>query len=235
MKAVLFTCLGLVLAIGLNCSIDKRSGAFACTTNADCGDGRVCMDSFCVVETGSNPQMIDAARGSGSGSGSGSGHGSGSGSGSGNMCPATCTSCGSNGSGERTCDIDCSQKNCTNGTITCPTGFACTIMCSQNNDCPTVNCSTAAACAVTCSGDSSCEQVTCGSGACDVTCSGKDACHTDVNCGSACACTVECNIQNQACQQSTITCPISTVTGMACSAGIGCTSSTTFPGCNSCP
>jgi len=208
MKPALPVCFVLGLAVGLGCSIDRRSDTFACVKNSDCNSGRQCVDGFCVVE---GNQPIDAAPGSGSG----------------NTCPASCTSCSTNTAGQKTCDINCEQSDCSQGGITCPAGFACTVECNGNNDCRNgVSCGSALSCTVTCSNDQTCNKVTCGSGACNVTCSGKNSCQT-VDCGNACACDVTCSGQ-QSCLD--VTCGHDD----ACPDGANGCSSTLDLFCNTC-
>jgi hypothetical protein len=222
MKHAIFTCVALALAFGLHCSIDKRSDAFACNTTADCNSGRVCAGGFCVV-SGSG-EVIDAPRGSGVDAP----RAIDAGSGSNNMCPSNCTSCGSDGKGGKTCDIDCSQQNCSSGTVTCPAGYECTISCSNQNDCRTIDCVDSASCNIMCTGAQSCNRVTCGSGACNIQCVGQSSCKTNIDCGNSCACDVSCDQVDQTCT-GTVTCP----NNDACSTGLGC-SSMFNPLCNTC-
>lgn len=189
MKLVL--CIALALAAG--CSVNHRSGDFACDTGQRCADGRTCVAGFCVVVTDAGqadtPSPDDAA-----------------------VCPSQCTSCDL---AQRTCTIDCALNNGACGrAITCPAGWACNVDCSVANQCNSgVTCGTATSCTIACSGRQTCRNVTCGRGTCDVTCSGMGSCGDDVTCGPG-ACNVNC-LGTGACAGA-VSC------GAACSCDVTC-------------
>jgi hypothetical protein len=83
-------------------------------------------------------------------------------------CPADCSSCNET---MRTCLVECSDADDCDTSISCPSGWTCTINCN---------------------GDSACNDIVCNSGArCTITCNGAGSCG-DVNCDSACQCDVTC-------------------------------------------
>ena len=201
----------LVMTIALlaACSIQHRSGEYACTKQSDCNNGRTCTDGFCVLPGGNGPDAPKTIDSPGT-------HADAS------TCPAGCTACNP---AQHTCTIDCRSANC-NGSVSCPAGYKCDIQCDTDNSCRNgVDCSTALSCNVTCSGTGSCRNVACGLGPCDVACSGASSCR-GVACGNSCACDVTCT-GNQSCSD-TINC-----TSLACKSGLGCTSVPTV--CHSCP
>ncbi|HEY1547255.1 MAG TPA: hypothetical protein VGG28_05525 [Kofleriaceae bacterium] len=210
----------------LSCSIDKRSGAFSCTSSDQCDTGRVCVDGFCVVSGGSGTQ-IDAPQSMG-GSDAGGVNPPPDGS-TGDMCPAQCTTCSVAG---KTCEIDCTNDTCNdNGPLQCPDGYSCTIACGALDSCNDIDCTKAKACTVSCSGHGACQEVDCGTGECDITCTGHDACGGTIDCSQSCACDVTCGSGSTATNgpcQGDITCQ-----GVLCSLdGTGCSSQP--PGCNTC-
>ena len=221
MKPAIFSCVVLALVFGLHCSIDKRSDAFACNTTADCNTGRQCIGGFCVVEGSGNP--VDAPHGPGIDAPRPTDAGSGS-----NTCPAACTSCGSDNKGGKTCTIDCTVQDCSNGTITCPAGYECTITCSNQNDCRTIDCVNSASCDVMCIGAQTCNRVTCGSGECNIQCIGQSSCKTNIDCGNSCACDVACDQVDQTCGGN-VTCP-----NITCIDPPGCSSTLDPMTCNTC-
>lgn len=195
---------GTMIAVTGSCSINHRSDGFACTTNSDCTDGRVCNDGFCIVAGSIDASRGDAQRGDAGGN-----------------CPGMCTSCNTS---LKTCTIDCQQTNCTN-IVTCPTGYKCDIQCNADNSCRNgINCGGAASCSIDCISKESCQGVVCGPGPCDVACMGPATCK-NVACSNSCACDVLCT-GNQSCQQG-ISC-----SSLACTSGSGCTSVPAL--CHSC-
>jgi hypothetical protein len=169
----------LALALAA-CSISHRSQDYACTKQADCVQGRQCIEGFCVVPGGGGP--IDAAP-------------------PGNdakkpppdapppQCPPGCSSCDV---AHHTCKIDCTQTSCLDK-ITCPSGYACTIECNASGACRhTIDCMEGKSCDITCSTYGSCRDVQCGDGQCNVTCSGPSTCN-NVSCNNSCACDVSCS------------------------------------------
>jgi hypothetical protein len=110
----------------------------------------------------------------------------------GGTCPGICD----NGCAGNVCVINADSNNqFENGSVTCPAGFACHLVCSADDSCrnTTITCpADAYACDVDCTctgGDESCcrdADITCGAGTCDLSCSdGTDACDgTTFNCTS---------------------------------------------------
>ena len=217
MKHVVFAWITLAAALAVSCSVNHRSGDFACITSAECGGGRVCSDGFCV--SGDRPP--DAR---------------------GDACPATCTSCDL---ATRQCTIDCAVNPGTcNQQVVCPVGWSCNILCSTQGSCRSgINCASAKDCTIKCSGQQACRNVTCGAGACNLECSGRQSCSAllcgtgacsvdcsgrescvGVSCGLACACDVQC-VAGLSCSQ--VTCKA----GCA-SQPLGCSSKPL--GCNTC-
>jgi hypothetical protein len=217
-----------------SCSVNHRSGDFACTRTSECADGRVCSDGLCVL---TNPPPPDAG---------------GDGGIPGGACPATCSSCDG---ASRTCNIDCLlDSDVCARPITCPQGWNCMINCAADNSCRAgIDCRQAASCQVNCFADGSCRNATCGAGDCSfecdgtdscsgiacgtgasqVACNGENSCHDNnggaglgVDCSNACSCNVQCNLDS-ACLP--VTCPA----GCDGNTGEGCTARR--PGCNTCP
>lgn len=198
----------------VSCSINHRSGAYACETNADCEDGRVCSDDLCVVPGGTKPP--DAAIGDAAKPPDAPPDG--------RACPDVCTSCNTE---KKECIINCGMNpdGCTDAVV-CPAGWHCNVMCSVQNSCRQgVNCTNALSCNIACSGQGSCRMVACGPGKCDVNCTGQGACR-GISCGQSCGCDVNCS-NNAEC--SGVMC-----TEFQCrkTFGTGCTSQPF--GCNTC-
>lgn len=91
----------------------------------------------------------------------------------------------------RTCVIDCWLGGCSGTTVTCPSGWACEVLCDGDGACDqaTVECPDLYACSVRCSGEDACDVATirCGSGPCRVSCMdpGPDTCDgTTLECGT---------------------------------------------------
>lgn len=201
--------LGLaVLTTTSSCSINHRSGDYACTKQSDCSGGRTCTGGFCVAPGGavdapvaSDAPRVDAMM---------------------NVCPAQCTSCNF---GSQTCTIDCAVNNC-NGPLVCPTGWNCNIGCTTTNSCRGgIDCQNAASCSIACTGAGSCRNLDCGNNRCDVTCTGSASCRA-IDCSTSCGCDVKCN-PGAACDAVVCSSP-------QCDTGLGC-SSTQTPQCNTCP
>ena len=164
-----------------SCSVNHRSGDYACTGPSDCRDGRVCVDNFCVAP-GTTP--VDASRADAPMPQPDA-----------NACPAQCSSCNV---AAKACTIDCAVKSCVGTQIVCPQGWNCDVLCSTPNSCrsstpgtPAVVCTGTLSCNVTCSGDYSCRGVACGTGPCNVACEGLNSC-SSVRCNNACSCDVAC-------------------------------------------
>jgi len=191
------------------CSINHRSGDYACTKQSDCAAGRICTDGFCVLQM----QLDSGVKMDGANHPDG-----------GDTCPSPCTSCDL---GAKTCVVDCSvNPSACNNAVVCPTGFACDIRCSTSGSCKNgVNCLNAKSCAIDCSGTNSCRNLACGTGKCTVDCSGGSSCR-GVGCAQSCACDVTCHI-GSLCES--VTCPSGCFSGSQLP---GCTS--LAPGCNTC-
>jgi hypothetical protein len=39
----------LAVVIGASCLVDRRTSEYTCSTTADCGEGRICEDGYCVI------------------------------------------------------------------------------------------------------------------------------------------------------------------------------------------
>lgn len=181
MKSALVT-LGLACCTLAACSVSHRSQNYACTTQADCVQGRECLDGFCVVPGAADGGAFDAAPPGGDAKQPPPDAPP-------PQCPPGCTSCDV---GHHTCTIDCTQTSC-GGNIVCPTGYACTIECNASGACrKTIDCQQGTSCDITCSTYGSCRDVQCGDGKCNVTCSGPNSCN-NVSCNNSCACDVTCN------------------------------------------
>ncbi|MEZ4360079.1 MAG: hypothetical protein R3B48_07860 [Kofleriaceae bacterium] len=167
--------LAVVLALALvctvaACSIDRRSGDYACTTTPDCSAGRVCVDGDCVLGT----------------------------IGGGDQCPPECTRCEKDScivecalqecaritcpAGWR-CDFFCGAGNCNN--IDC-SNSECSFTCIGNNACRNIMCGTKP-CALTCTSRRACGDIDCeDSCACNVGCVTPDSCAGTVQCPLGC-------------------------------------------------
>lgn len=144
------------------CSIDHRTGDYACSSQRDCNSGRECVNGFCIV-----PGSIDASV---------------------DGCPGRCTSCNM---ATHTCTIDCAATNCA-ARVACPAGWACAVKCNVDGACGNgVTCAGTTSCSVDCTTKNTCSDVACGTGKCSVNCSGDRACRA-VRCNSSCACDVKC-------------------------------------------
>jgi len=207
--------LALVVAIG-GCSVNHRSGDFACEKQADCSTGRTCIDGYCVAMQADaavpgDGNKVDAAPVIDA-----------------SLCPSPCTSCSND---SKTCNIDCmALGGACNAPVRCPEGWNCNLQCSTPGSCSNgVTCPGGGmSCNVTCSGRGSCNQFMCNSGPCDIQCTGTNTC-TAISCGNACACDIDC-VSGTSCA-SKITCRSD-----LCRAGRGCTAiSTPSTLCNACP
>lgn len=176
---------GLVLAS--SCLVDRKAKEFACETQADCADPRICSGGFCVIQSvlPDAPLLPDAP-----------------------ACPEQCTTCDLV---LKTCTIACeASDNCNN--VACPEGYACDIACEAGG-CDDIDCSDAKSCKVSCQGGSACGNIDCGTGPCDVTCNGSNACDV-IDCKDSCECDVTCDGGTD-CQGAM--CPVPTVPGPLCS------------------
>jgi hypothetical protein len=209
MKLVATWLLGLALAAG--CSVNHRSGDFACERQEQCASGRTCIEGFCVALQADASVPNDASNSIDAPTDA-------------NMCPPACTSCSDD---TKTCTIDCQRAGgACNGPVKCPEGWNCNVVCSTINSCRNgIACPAGRTCNITCSGRMSCSKFACGSGPCDIQCIGQDSC-TELTCGTACACDIRCE-------------PLAACDGLTCKSedcrlrpGPGCTSMQLT--CNTC-
>lgn len=171
--------LAITAAAAGSCSVNHRSGDFACQTSAECSTGRTCVAGFCVetsdagtvdaapIVDASIPSVPDALE-----------------------CPAQCTSCDLN---QRACTIDCAVNpdECTRQ-VACPAGWSCDVQCSEPSSCRRgVECGDSTSCNVSCTGRQSCQDITCGAGDCQIVCSGRTSC-SGVTCTTG-ACKLDCS------------------------------------------
>ena len=173
--------LAITAGVAGSCSVNHRSGDYACVTSAECSSGRTCISGFCV-ETSSDaatpdatpivdadipPPPPDAL-----------------------VCPAECTSCDL---AQKACTIDCAVNpdECTRQ-VACPPGWSCNVQCSELNSCRRgVDCGDSTSCTVSCTGRQSCQDVTCGAGDCEIVCSGRTSC-AGVTCTTG-SCKLDCS------------------------------------------
>lgn len=158
-----------IIGIASSCQVEHRSQEFACVNQADCTDGRVCTDGFCVRGDKNNGEDagIDAST----------------------DCDPACTSCD-----ENTCFIECGAgKDCADLVI-CPTDKKCVIHCTGEDACDKgIECESPFGCEIRCTGIRSCNrQITCLGGPCDIECIGSNACPR-IDCSAACSCDTDCN------------------------------------------
>jgi len=195
MRIALWLAAGIALA---GCSVNHRSGDFACDKQSDCSAGRSCIEGFCVFPDDSgipDGPHADAA-----------------------VCPSVCTSCNLD---QKSCTIDCALNGGCKTQVICPLGFSCDVRCSGDGACASgVSCTGSTSCKITCSGTQSCRNLSCGLGPCNVACTGNASCD-QVNCGLACACDVSCSATSLC---RTLTCkPNCLAAGRGCtSLTVGC-------------
>jgi len=171
-----------LVAVG-SCSIEHRTGALVCETQADCPSDRLCREGYCIF-TGPIDAGVDSSK---------------DGPPDALACPRECTSCDLE---MMTCLIDCDKTTCTNANVPvkCPAGWDCTINCSTQNSCRNLDCTQGHSCTVTCKGVSSCRDAICGNDRpCDFTCTGEQSCR-NVNCDASCGCDVRC--------EAALSCPV---------------------------
>ena len=149
--------LAVVVAFAAGCSIDHRSDTYACTTSADCSDGRRCDNGYCIVTGSLDAPRADAKKPTGDAS----------------NCPP----------GYK-CEIECNVDNaCRNG-VDCTAAASCSVDCTGKGSCEGVECGPGP-CDVGCSGPSSCRGVACNNScACDVLCTGSQSCQEGIQCSS---------------------------------------------------
>ncbi len=230
-------CAGVVFAA--SCSIQHRSEGYACTSQAQCMDGRRCIEGYCVLSGSPSDARTDArpfdarpdARPDAL------------------VCPGMCTSCDV---GQKTCQIDCTQVDCTGAQVVCPAGYNCDIRCTTPNSCNDgIDCTDAESCALTCTGNGSCHSVNCSGGIecnakctgqnscrgiqcagsdCDFTCDGVGSCRS-IDCDTSCACDIRCGVQADC---SSLFCPESTAGNFLCRPQVGRGCSSLPFGCDNC-
>jgi hypothetical protein len=177
----------LVAAIGYaslagSCLVDKRSNDFECSSQGQCGAGRICVSGHCVIDTTPPPDAPP-------------------------LCPPQCQSCDFTGTPDRCtivgdgtqaaicptgfqCDITCATADAC-GPISCNNAVACTIACLAAGACDSVTCGNAD-CAITCATPGACQNLTCDQGRCDVECLGGPGACGNITCSNSCACDVAC-------------------------------------------
>jgi len=93
-----------------------------------------------------------------------------------NECPAECD----NACAGDVCEIECvGEAACAGGSVTCPDGLDCLVICNGEDACEggvPITCPPDHGCTVECTGAHSCEQlqVSCGAGTCDLVCGPDD-------------------------------------------------------------
>jgi len=214
MKVTARWLVGFALLVA-GCSVNHRSGDFACDRQADCSSGRTCIDNFCVALQADASVPVDSKNDAPPPTDA-------------NLCPSACTSCSND---SKTCTIDCMLNGgACNGLIRCPEGWNCNVLCSLAGSCSNgLICPGGKSCKVTCSGRQSCNDFMCNTGPCDVECTGASSCNS-LSCGTACACDINC-LNSTSCG-SKIACK-----SELCRSGRGCTSmplAVPTTTCNSC-
>ena len=106
-------------------------------------------------------------------------------------CPDDCTSCDE---AARTCNVDCTSDERCSGTITCPSGWSCTINCDGEGACDDVQCNSGSRCNITCSDTGSCDHVDC-----------NDACQCDLACALGACDSFSCPTRGNGANQVTCT------------------------------
>jgi hypothetical protein len=186
MSARVLAVFAVVVALA-GCKLDRRSGAYACDTQADCDDGRTCDDGWCVEVGGgdggavadADPDQPDADPNQPD-----------AGPDAAFVCPGACSSCNA----ENVCIMACPTLGACADQVVCPPGVACKVECEGDNSCAAgVDCTDAASCRIECNGAGSCAQrLLCGQGQCIVECPGTDSCTAGTDCSASCACVTNC-------------------------------------------
>jgi len=154
-RAAAVTALFAMLAA---CAVHRQSEPYACTTNRDCKEPRVCAEGYCVDRlTGTCPAPCTS-------------------------CDLTTMSCDVECGAAQpcgdvrcpagfNCTVKCSSGGC--GAIDCAQASACTVTCTGAAACGEIQCGSAR-CAASCSGARACSSIDCGAScACDVACNGS--------------------------------------------------------------
>jgi hypothetical protein len=152
------TAIGAVVSLW-SCTVDRKTEALACTTQAQCTPmGRACEQGYCVIDPNAKfDAAIDAYIPDAP------------------VCPPSCNDGCMFGA-----TATCMMHGTGSGDLKCPSGFHCTITCASSGSCGVIDCSAAATCNVMCMADQACGNVTCGASICTV------ACATTGSAGSAC-------------------------------------------------
>ncbi|HUH01643.1 MAG TPA: hypothetical protein VML75_06585 [Kofleriaceae bacterium] len=193
------------------CSIEHKSGQFACTTEADCSAGRTCTGGFCVaVESdidANNPADADPADPDGSMNADAS-----------TDCPPTCTSCVTT-----TCVINCGTANACPDAVVCPAGWSCKVECEGLGACAmAVDCSQATNCLIECTNTDTCQgPISCGPGRCRVECGGDNSCAAGIACQDSCQCDTFCDGLGACATAPTCPPPGQCTSGINCISGPG--------------
>lgn len=106
-------------------------------------------------------------------------------------CPDDCTECDETA---RTCTVECNAADDCDATITCPSGWNCTINCNGDGNCNDIACTGGSRCTINCNGPGACADIDCDSACqCDLTCASgacdSFTCPTRGNGGNQVRCT----------------------------------------------
>jgi len=126
------------------CTVSRRTEGYACSTSADCENGRACESNWCVVATcPADCTTCDTTL---------------------KTCQIACASmsrCGSISCPMGwSCSITCTGNNAC-GNITCASGSTCAVTCSGSRSCGTLDCDAACKCDQTCSTTDACDPSQC--------------------------------------------------------------------------
>ncbi|MEM9488347.1 MAG: hypothetical protein AAGC55_04325 [Myxococcota bacterium] len=166
----------LAVTLWLGCSIDTRSGQFACSPDELCPDGRQCIDGWCVTDSGDEPPDggIDPASDAA-------------------MCiPSSCgdgtcctdESCCDGAEDADSCPDDCGNASCTG----CLVG-QCSESCDTQEEC-SLRCSGVCTCNLSCTSAKTCDFLCRAGQTCDLSCAASQDCNA--TCQTAADCTINC-------------------------------------------
>jgi hypothetical protein len=148
-----------ILVLLAGCSVNRKSDQFACGSNGDCKDNRICDRGFCIEQSCPSPctSCDNVAM----------------------TCEVDCAgrSCGTvHCPSGYTCTINCEGNNACNS-VQCGDGTACTVTCDGVMACRRIDCGTKA-CNITCGATAnSCPNIGCSDSCkCDVSCNGANVC-----------------------------------------------------------
>lgn len=218
-----------VLACTAGC-FDRRSKAFACEREEDCGNGRTCQEGWCVEAAAptidADPDAPDADPDAPDADPNAPDAGP-------FECPPECGSCDET----NTCIMNCAGDDSCPTTVVCPMGVKCKVECGGARSCMAgVDCSDASLCRIECMGTDSCAGlVECGAGTCLVECgdtngNGMNSCALGVDCDQSCQCDTLCDGSGSCAVAPTCPDPPG---GQDCTAGDGDCDST-HPDCKTC-